>query len=416
MNAPDWRYRLLMPLLAPLLAVYGVWQGIRARDARLAMQRMGFAIPRFTDRPVLLHMASVGEVNAARPLIVALRQTCPDIPIVISTFTPTGAATVRRVLPDIPHVYLPLDLRWATARFLDRVRPRCALVLETEIWPRLFSQCRRRGIPVVIVNGRLSPRTMTRPAWMRAVLDRALRDVTEVQARSDVDAANYLALGAPPDRVHVLGNLKFSAPLPSAGVPPIAPGRPYVLAASTHHDEELQIVRAWREHRPADDCLLVIAPRHPDRAPAILGQLRALGANVVMRSRNEPVMPDTEVYLADTFGELPGFIADAVLVFVGGSLIPRGGQNVIEVARAGKVALFGPHMTNFEDESRQLLAHDAAVQVTSARELIAAIDALLADPARRAVIGSRAAQVVAAQAGIAQRYVDAVARYLGTAS
>lgn len=409
---PAWRYRLLMPLLAPLLAAYSVWQGCQARNSRLIRQRLGLSIAPRADRPVWLHMASVGEVNAARPLIAALRRDYPHVPIVVSTVTPSGAAAAQRAWPaEIEHVFLPLDLGVTTARFLDRIAPRCALVLETEIWPRLFYQCRRRALPLVIVNGRLSAKTLGRPAWIRAILGRALAGVTAILARSADDAAGFTALGAAPGCVSVLGNLKFADDGRTAAAP-IALPRPYVLAASTHADEELQLARAWRAAGAGAGYLLVIVPRHPVRAPAITAGLRALGLAVAVRSRQEAVTATTDVYLADTFGELAGFIAGAELVFVGGSLIPRGGQNLIEVARHGKVALCGPHMDNFRDETRLLLGQEAAVQVETAPQLLAAVTALLADPARRAAIGRRADAAVAAQADMAQRYSAALSRYM----
>ncbi|KAF0192004.1 MAG: 3-deoxy-D-manno-octulosonic-acid transferase [Gammaproteobacteria bacterium] len=408
---PDWRYRGLMLLLAPVLAGYTLWQGCKERNSRLVRQRLGLSVPQRTDRPLWLHMASVGEVNAARPLIAALRRDFPGVPMVVSTFTPTGAAAARRALPaDIEHVFLPLDLGVTTARFLARVAPRCALVLETEIWPRLFYQCRRRDIPLVIVNGRLSSKTLDRPAWMRAIVGRALANVTAILARSADDAARFITLGAAAERVSELGNLKFAEDGRVGDAGPVALERRYVLAASTHADEELQLARAWRD--AGAGYLLVIVPRHPGRAPAITARLRALGIDVAVRSKQDTVTQTTDVYLADTFGELAGFIAGAELVFVGGSLIPRGGQNLIEVARHGKVALFGPHMENFYDESRLLLEHNAAVQVETASQLLDKVTELLADPEERLAIGRRAAETIAARADIAQRYSAALAQYL----
>ncbi len=412
LRLPDRRYRVLMRLLAPVLTGYSVWQGCKARSSRLVRQRLGLSIPQRTDRPVWLHMASVGEVNAARPLITALRRDFPGVPMVVSTFTASGAAAAFRALPaDIEHVFLPLDLGVTTARFFARVAPRCALVLETEIWPRLFYQCRRRDIPLVIVNGRLSSKTLARPAWMRAVLGSALANVTAILARSTDDAARFITLGAAADRVSALDNLKFADDGRTATAP-IALPRPYVLAASTHADEELQLARAWRDAGEGAGYLLVIVPRHPDRAPAIVARLRALGIDVAVRSKQDTATETTDVYLADTFGELAGFIAGAELVFVGGSLIRRGGQNLIEVARHGKVALFGPHMENFYDESRLLLEHSAAVQVETASQLLDKVTELLADPEERLAIGRRAAATIAERADIARRYSAALAQYI----
>lgn len=410
---PDWRYRALITALAPLLAGHALWQAMQARDPRLARQKLGIGIPLRTDHPLWLHMSSVGEVNAARPLVDALRRRYPDLPIVVTTFTPTGAATaVAAFGPGIEHVYLPLDCRHAVRRFLRRIRPRCALVMETEIWPRLFHQCRADGIPLLIVNARLSQRTLGRPAWMRRILARALANVDRILARSETDARGYAALGAA-DQTTVIDNIKFAhADSDATASTPIALPRPYVVAASTHDDEELQLARAWLAAGLGATHLLVIVPRHPKRKAAILAQLRPLGALLAVRSDGDPVGADTLLYLADTFGELSRFIAGAELVFVGGSLVPRGGQNVIEVARAGKVALFGPHMENFADERDLLLTAEAAIGTSDAGALMREATALLADPERRQVIGRRAQTLVDAKAGVAERYLEAVAPYI----
>ncbi len=407
----DPRYRALTPVLSPLLVAWSAWQAVQARDPRLLRQRLGLGIPARNDRPLWLHCSSVGEVNAARPLVDALRRRDPALPILVTTFTPTGAAAAARAFgAGVAHVYLPLDLRFAVTRFLRANRPRCALVMETEIWPRLFHECRAAVVPPVIVNGRLSTRTLDRPAWMRGVLARALANAERVLARSDHDAQGFASLGVAPDRIEVIGNLKFAQPVSDAAPPTVITlPRPYILAASTHDDEELRIARAWLASPLRANRLLVIVPRHPKRKAAILAQLRPLGACLAVRSDGDAVEAGTELYLADTFGELPGFIKGAELVFVGGSLIPRGGQNLLEVARAGKVALFGPHMDNFADERDLLLEQDAAIAVRDADGLMRELAALTTDPARARAIGERARRLVEARGEVAERYVDALA-------
>lgn len=399
-------YRLLLGLLMPLLAGYTAWQALRAREPRYLRERFGF----YRDRPepggIWLHAASVGEVNAAAPLIEYLHRRLPEQPIVVSTITPTGAAVARRRLPEtVRQVYLPLDYRYAVRRFLAGHRPGCALILETEIWPQLFDQCARRGLPLVIVNGRLSKRTLGAAAWIRRLYRTALTQVTAVLARSTEDAAAFEALGAPARRVQVVGNIKF-APT-TAEAPPIELGRPYVLAASTHDDEELQLARAWRDAE-THGCLLVIAPRHPQRLGSILKQLEPLGAKLAIRSRGEAVGAETEVYLADTFGELGGFIAGTDLVFMGGSLIPHGGHNILEVGLAGKPVVFGPHMSNFAQEARLFLDEEAAVQVPDTDALMTTVDELLRDSGRAQRMGQRGKHLLESYGGIVEEYGEAV--------
>ncbi len=411
---PDWRYRALVTASAPLLAWISIAQARRVDDERMARQKLGHDLPERHDRPVWIHMASVGEVNAAYPLIMALRQHHPNLPIIVSTFTPTGAEmAAKKFGPEIEHVYLPLDFNKAITTFLRQINPRCALIMETEIWPRLFYHCRQNQIPLVIVNGRLSKRTINKPAWIRAIYQKALMNVGQVLARSDKDAEHFIDLGAEQHKVQVIDNIKFANSQPAdQKTTPIKLPRPYIVAASTHDDEELQLSRAWLASDLSSDYLLVIVPRHPKRKAAILQHLRPLTDKLAVRSDDDEVNNDTRIYLADTFGELQDFIAAAELVCMGGSLIPRGGQNLIEVARQGKVALFGPHMDNFADERDLLLNNQAAIQVDNAEVLINKIAELLTHPERIQEMGQRAKNLVDAKSKVAERYVEALAPYL----
>lgn len=411
---PDWRYRTLFTLLAPLLAGHSLWQASQAGDLRMAWQKLGFKLPRRNNRPVWIHMASVGEVNAAYPLVKALQQRYPDLPIIVSTFTPTGAEmAANKFGPDIEHVYLPLDFRYAVSCFITKLNPRCAIIMETEIWPRLYHQCREKNIPLLIANGRLSKRTLDKPDWVRRFYELALQNVDQILARSDTDAERFIELGAAQHKIQVIDNIKFAAPVAAeTEAQAITLPRPYVLAVSTHDDEELQISRAWLASDLSVDYLLVIVPRHPKRKAAILQQLRPLTDKLAVRSDNDEVNADTRIYLADTFGELQHFIAGAELVCMGGSLIPRGGQNLIEVARLGKLALFGPHMDNFADERDLLLNNQAAVEANNVEELINKITELLAQPEQIHTMGQRAQQLVDAKSNVAERYVEALAPYL----
>lgn len=408
---PHWRYRLLFTALAPLLLLHSLWQGYKNRDGRLARQRLGFGLPQRSDRPLWLHMASVGEVNAAVPLIRELRRRHPQLPIAVSTVTPTGAAVAAQKLPGITHFYLPLDFSYATRRLIRALRPRCAIIMETELWPRLYHQCGKEQVPLLIVNGRLSQRTLNRPAWVHAFYRRALANVTRILARSAKDAERFIQLGAAPEQVSVVDNIKFAA-VNQHEIEPITLPRPYVVAASTHDDEELRISRAWLSSELSQHYLLVIVPRHPQRKEEILKQLKPLDAAIVVRSMNGEVSTGSRLYLADTVGELQRFMRGAALVVMGGSLIPRGGQNLLEAARLGKVALFGPHMENFEDERDLLLAEGVAFSVENAAGLVAKMEALLPQREWLHEIGRHAQTVLARRGDVAQRYADALEPYL----
>lgn len=414
-----WQYTLLLRLLSPVLVLLTLWQATRRGGRRYLAERLGLHRTRLPAGAVWVHAASVGEVNTVAPLVAALHQAEPERPILLTTVTPTGAqAAARRLGADIRHAYLPLDWPGAVRRFLRRSRPACALIMETEIWPQLYVACARAGVPITLINGRLSPRTLRAGGWLRARYAEALGRVRAVLARSEEDAGRFISLGAAPTRVQAVGNLKFAAAaaMPSQ-VDAFDLGRPYDLAASTHEDEERQLVAQWLRHT---DTLLVIAPRHPERAPAILRQLAVLPAltapgAVAVRSRGETVGAQTRVYLADTFGELAGFIAGARLVVMGGSLVPVGGHNVLEVARQGKAPLFGPHMHNFTEEVRLLREAGAALQFDTAEALGAGLAPLLAQPDRLAELGQRAQAAVAGQQGVLEAYVQALAGACSTA-
>lgn len=401
------RYRLLFALLTPLWLGYTLWQALREKSWRYLRERCGYYRGTTAQAPLWLHAASVGELNAALPLIEALRARHPQTPLLLTTATVSSARLAARSLPaGVSHVFLPLDFRAAVQRFLNHYRPRCALIMETELWPNLYAGCAKRNIPLIIVNGRLSVRTRNAPRWLCRQYRCALQRTTAILARSEADRAGFIALGAPAERVQVIGNIKFSADIRAAAASLALP-RPYVLAASTRDGEEALLWQAWQQAEHADR-LLVIVPRHPKRLPEILRDLALPAEQIAVRSRGQEITAHTRVYLADTFGELTGFMAGADLVFMGGSLVPKGGQNVLEAAHLGKALVFGPHMDNFADEARLLLEQDAAVQVTDAAALGTVFTALLAQPERRAALGGAAQQLVERRRDMATRYAVAL--------
>jgi 3-deoxy-D-manno-octulosonic-acid transferase len=403
-----WRYQLLLWIAAIPIVGYTAWQSIRHREWRYLLQRLGFGYSASSQKGLWLHAASVGEVLAAEPLIKALRDQYPDLRMVISTITPTGAHMVQQRLGNQAfHVYLPIDWRYAVRRFLDGVQPRCALIMETELWPNLYQGCTRAAIPLVIVNGRVSAKTLNTHGWIRQLYRRTLQHVTAILARSTADADGFMELGAAPEIVSVVGNIKFSAAKPVNDIEPITLPRPFVLAASTHDDEELQLTRMWLT-MPVSDRLLVIAPRHPNRSGNIIRQLNSLSVNFAVRSRNEKIRPDTQVYLADTLGELTAFMASAELVVMGGSFVPVGGHNILEPAMLGKAILFGQHMHNFKDEINGLLEQQAVVQVTDYEQLGHQLINLLQDKARRQTLEDRARQFMLSNSNMLPRYLAAL--------
>ena len=403
-----WRYRLILWIAAIPIIGYTLWQAVRHRQLRYLQQRLGFNYPPPTQAVIWLHAASVGEVLAAEPLINALHDRYPKNSIVVSTITPTGAQMVRdRLANRVRHVYLPIDWCYAVRRFLDNCRPCCALIMETELWPNLYRAIGRDALPLVIVNARVSSKTLNTRGWVRHLYRSTLQNVTMVLAKSQTDADGFLELGAASEKVHVVGNIKFSAAKPVTDIQPVALPHPFVLAASTHDDEELQLARMWLA-LSTGDTLLVIAPRHPNRSASIIKQLRSLSIHFAVRSRNEPIQTDTRVYLADTLGELTGFMASAELVVMGGSFVPVGGHNILEPAMLGKAILFGPDMHNFSEEADGLLDHRAAIQVNDYQQLGEQLLSLLQDDAKRRTLEDRARKFMQSSSDVLEHYLSAI--------
>lgn len=399
-------YRILNILLWPLWFGYTLRIARRENNWRYFRQRLGYAYPELSDSPIWVHCASVGEVNTWLPLHKLFMQQYPALHFVITTNTPTGAQIVaRQALRNTQHVYLPMDTVTAVARFFRRIKPRLALVMETELWPELYRQCQRNHIPLVIVNARLSHKTRNVNDWVRRLYAMALQQASQVLCRTQADAEAYIELGAATSKVQVTGNLKFAA---LNDAQPVLPAnftdRPYVLAASTHADEELQLARLWQAFT-THNRLLVIAPRHPQRRDEILQQLQALNMQIAVRSRGDEITPATQIYLADTLGELVSFMSQADVVIMGGSLVERGGQNLLEPARLARAIIVGPHMFNFAAETALFLQHQACLQVQDVNELAIALNNCLQDASVREGLGQHAQQLMQAQRDVAEKYM-----------
>lgn len=386
-------YSAALYLLVPVTLYHLIWRGFRQRayfqrwDERYASYPAGAP-----GAPLWLHAVSVGEVNAAAPLVNRLLAQRPDLRLVVTTITPTGSERVRALWGDaVAHVYLPYDLPGAVGRFLDRFRPTLALIVETELWPNLLFGCRDRGIPAYILNARLSARSLRGYRVLGALIRRALGSVRLVAAQSKADARRFLELGARPECVHVAGNLKFDmAPVEADGFvagfrAALGEARPVWIAASTHEGEEAAVLEAHRALRASHpDALLLWAPRHPERFRAVAQAARDAGFAVATRSGDGWPRADTGVFVIDTLGELLRFYACAPVAFVGGSLQAIGGHNLLEPAATGAAILSGPHLHNFADIARRLREAQAMRIVTDASALADALRGLFDDePARR---------------------------------
>jgi len=406
-----------MPVL-PLLLL--------TRHGRSLSERLGLvpADARELYRPVWMHAASVGEVLAAAALIDEVRRHWPDRQILVSTTSLAGRETARARAGADAVMLLPLDVRTVVDRVMRRVQP-CGLVLvETEIWPGLIRAAARQRVPCMLVSGRISQRAAARYAWVRWLTRPVLAQMNGFAMQTDADAARIVALGAPPERVQVLGSLKYarvngvdSAAQQSAAAQACAmvDGRPMLVAASTHQGEEQMVLDAcaplWREHQ---DLLLLIAPRRPERFEEVDQLLVRTGLSWERRSRlSGAVGRTTQVLLLDTLGELSNLLSAARGVFVGGTIVPVGGHNVLEPALFGKPAAFGPFTANVAAAATALLEHDAAIRVYNAAELQKAWDALLRRPQLAEEMGARGRAVVAAHGAVAERTFALVRRCLG---
>lgn len=399
------------PGLLLLLARPGARVGLRERLG------FGFAPGQAPPGCVWVHAASVGEALAAARLVAHLRAA--GRAVCASTQTVTGRDVLRRALPGVPCALAPLDHPWCVAAALGRVRPAALVLVETELWPSWIRAASERGVPVVSVSARLSERSLA--GWRRAgPLGRGIaRRLSAVGARSDDDAARFAALGVPAERIRVTGDLKLDA---DAAAPPLAPelaaaleGPPLLVAASTHAGEEDAALAALAALEAARvPARLLVAPRHPERFGEVVGRLLTAGRRVRRRSALGPAeLAPGEVLLLDSVGELPAVFARAALAFVGGTLVPRGGHNVVEPARAGCPVVVGPHVENVAQAVRDLEASGALVRVADAAGLARACVELLADPAEARRRGARGRALVEAARGAVERSAALVEESLG---
>jgi 3-deoxy-D-manno-octulosonic-acid transferase len=367
-----------------------------------------FGLGRRVATPCLwLHAVSVGEVSAAAALVRALHASHPDMPFVLTTATPTGRAQAATLFgADVEVRFLPYDTPGSVRRFLARIRPRAAIIMETELWPNLLHECGRRGVPVLFASARLAARSVPRYRRFGTLFNAGLRTAW-VAAQSTADAERFIALGADPARTHVVGNLKFDMRLGEAVAENgrelrrgYLGARPVWTAGSTHAGEEDVVLDAHTVlERAVRGALLVLVPRHPQRFEGVAALLERRGLVFDRRGRSETVRPEAQVLLLDTMGELTAFYAASDTAFVGGSLVPVGGHNLLEPAALGVPVITGPHTQNGPEIARLLIDAGGALEVADGAALADAAARLLADPALRERMGESARRFVEAHRG-----------------
>lgn len=398
-------YSALFYLILPFILLRLYWRGHKAPLYRQRwLERLGFYRCELgSGNLVWFHAVSVGESEALFPLIKHIQHNRPDLSLLVTTTTPTGSERVKAVLGEtVLHVYLPYDMPDTVARFMQHFKPKMAVIMETEIWPNLFAACKQRTIPLYLVNARLSGKSARGYQKLGRLSQEAVRNITTIAAQSKQDAERYMRIGALSDQVHVTGNIKFDISIEPSLLKSgkdlktgLLQGRKVWIAASTHKGEDeifLKVYQQLKTRFPA--LLLMLVPRHPERFNDVKKLSEQAGLQTVMRTQAQQISADTDVYIADTMGELKMLYASADIAFVAGSLIPVGGHNVLEAAALGLPVIFGPNMFNFREIAQGLLNEKAAKQCRDAEELENMMHELLTKPDLAKAMGARAKSFV----------------------
>jgi 3-deoxy-D-manno-octulosonic-acid transferase len=392
-------YSCLFYLLIPFILLRLLWRGIKAPAYRCRWrERFALYNKKFPQDVIWFHAVSVGEAEALFPLVRQIQKQHPEAKLLITTTTPTGSARVTAVMQEtVAHVYLPYDIPDAVNRFIRCFKPKLAVIMETEIWPNLFMSCGKNNIPLYIINARLSEKSSRGYQKIPSLVHLALDQVKGIATQTPDDASRFIAIGADSDKVKTLGNIKFDVEIPQLIIAQglqikndLFGGRFVWLIASTHKDEEalfLEIYKKIKQKIP--ELLLVIAPRHPERFADVKKLGEQLQLAVVMRTSGNVVNTETDVYLADTMGELKMLYAASDVAFVGGSMVPTGGHNILEASAVGIPVMFGPYMANFKEIAYGVLSSKAAIQCQNEEDIVNAMLALHEQPAYRAELAER---------------------------
>ncbi|WP_085701043.1 lipid IV(A) 3-deoxy-D-manno-octulosonic acid transferase [Pseudomonas sp. B26(2017)] len=418
-------YTALFYLGLPLVAIR-LW--LRSRKAPAYAQRIGerfsYGMPTLQPGGIWVHAVSVGESIAAAPMIRALLQRYPTLPITVTCMTPTGSERIHALFanePRIQHCYLPYDLPCAAARFLDRVQPKLAVIMETELWPNHIHQCAKRGIAVALANGRLSERSAKGYGRFSKLTAPMLAEMSLFAVQTEAEAQRFRDLGARPETVEVTGSIKFDLTIDPQLLQRAAElrsqwqaqERPVWIAASTHEGEDEVVLNAHRRlltNHP--DALLILVPRHPERFNSVFELCQREGFATVRRSTGASVDAQTSVLLGDTMGELLFLYALADSAFVGGSLVPNGGHNLLEPAALAKPVISGPHLFNFLDIAAQLRSAGALAEVDDAEGLATEVQRLFELPRDAQRMAENGLSVMRRNQGALQRLLDGLGRLI----
>ncbi len=401
-------YRWLTIALGPVIFGHILWTAIHNKQGRYFWQRLGFNYAKLPINSLWFHCASVGEVNTVLPLIKNIHLKDNKLTIIITTNTVTGAKIVKQQnLTYLHHSYLPFDWRYSVNRFLTKVKPASIYIMETEIWPNLFTACFNNNTAVTLINARLSSKTTSANTWVKTLLKTSLSKVKAINARSDKDALAYKTLGADEKIISITGNLKFTTIFnnnQSTQKNVFSTSREYILVASTHDDEEYKIYHMWKNLNRNE--LIIIAPRHPERAASIVKNLHC--EQMSIRSKKQAITDKTKVFLLDTIGELKNYFKNAKLVVMGGSFVPVGGHNIMEPASYNSAIITGPYMENFTQELELMKNKKAIIQVESYAALDKALTTLLDDKDRLTLLQNNTRKLTHNTAAILDSYTSII--------
>ncbi|HKY69990.1 MAG TPA: lipid IV(A) 3-deoxy-D-manno-octulosonic acid transferase [Gammaproteobacteria bacterium] len=410
-------YNVFFTLLLPVVFVRLLIKSVSLPEYRYRWkERLGFIDLPNLKETLWVHAVSVGEAIAAVPIIQRFLEKYPNTKMVITTMTPTGSQRVIEAFKenlgkDIFHVYVPYDISWCVKRFLKRTNPKLVILMETELWPNILHYCGKKKIEVLIANGRLSATSVSRYQKMSGVVKNMLSEVSMVAAQSQEDISRFLSIGMKKNNIHNTGNIKFELLIPPHAQEKgtqlrkmFGGGRPVWIAASTHDGEERLILSAFKQlKRQFSNLMLILVPRHPERFDKVFELCQQEGFKAIRRSQKTPCTPSTDIYLGDTMGELLTFYAASDLAFVGGSLVPIGGHNLLEPAALGLPVLTGPHLFNFTAISELLFQAKGAQKVTDVTSIVQVISELLSNAKMRHRQGQRAKDVVQKNKGALEK-------------
>lgn len=410
-----WIYTVLFYLGLPIICLRLFIKGRNLSAYRKRIfERFGFLdIPKTVHDCIWIHAVSVGEAVAAKPLVAALQKRYPTVPICMTTTTPTGSERVNALFKEVFHVYLPYDLPDAVSRFLNRLKPRLGILIETELWPNLLNACQKRHIPILLVNARLSEQSFRAYATIASLTRTMLTQLQGIGVQNESYRVRFEALGAVASRMCITGNLKFDLCIDSYLREEARSNRWIWVAASTHAGEEKMVLQAFREiQKNISNSLLILCPRHPERFDSVFADLIKSDFKTYRRSVTLQLLPDTQIYFVDTMGELMTFYAMAHVVFMGGSLVPTGGHNMLEPAALGVPILSGPYVHHFTEIVTLLTAKKALKLVANPAELAKQVIALFQNPAEINAMGLAGKTVIAENRGATDRTLKLIQPFL----